>query len=192
MTFLIGGTPRSGKTILKQILLDRYHIPGISTDLIRDALGKSMPGLGIKGYSKSDEEKSEILWPHFREIIKQRGDYKDNLLIEGTNFLPKYLQEFKDKEDIRVCFLGYSEIDPIQKFNDIRKYPSHEGEWTDNMNDDELKKLVAEFVKISQYFQYECKHCDIQYFDTSSNFHKIVEEAVAYLTNSLNLPTFEL
>ena len=184
MTFLVGGTPRSGKTVLKQILLDKYHVPGITTDLIRDALGKSMPELGIKGHSLSDQEKSEILWPHFREIIKQRDMYKDILLIEGTNFLPKYLHEFKDHKDIRMCFLGYSEIDPEQKFREIKQYPSIEGEWTDDLSDDELKKLIEEFVKISRYFRDECKQWNIQYFDTSSDFHKKVQQAVGYLMDN--------
>lgn len=60
MTYLVGGTPRSGKSILKDILLEKYKIPGLCTDYLRDALMDEVPGFGIKK-NMTDAEKSVIL-----------------------------------------------------------------------------------------------------------------------------------
>jgi len=181
MTYVIGGTPRSGKTVVKNLILERYKIPGFCTDYLRDAFGDEVPEFGIK-YRMSDEEKSEILWPYFKGILNQRAkNYGDDLLIEGTNFLPKHMEEFQGDGRTRICFLGYAEISPEEKFKSIRDNPSKEGEWTNDMSDQKLMTLVTEFIDISKYFKSECAKCGFRYFDTSRNFDEVIEQAVSYL-----------
>jgi len=179
---LVGGTPRAGKTALKKLLLGKYGIPGFCTDYLRDALGHEAPKFGIKK-GMSDIEKSEILWPFFKGILNQRIKYyKDDLLVEGTNFLPRYLSEYKEKNDIKMVFLGYADLDPEEKLKQIRNNPGAEGEWTSDMSDSELRDLVDEFIKISKYYESECAKYGIKYFDTSKNFEDVIKQAADYLT----------
>lgn len=181
MNYIVGGTPRSGKSVLKRLLLERYRIPGFCTDYLRDALVHKVPEFGIK-HGMSDAEKSELLWPYFRGILDQRQKYyEDDLLIEGTNFLPKYLKEFATNNKFRILFLGYSEVEPERKFKDIRTFPGKHDEWTKEISDHNLKKMVAEFIEISKYFKSECALYGIKYFDTSKNFNSVIEQAAEYL-----------
>lgn len=181
MNYIVGGTPRSGKTALKDFVLQKYKIPGFCTDFLRDALDNNVSAFGIKK-GMNDREKSEILWPYLEGILQERSKhYRDDLLIEGTNFLPKYLREFKNDPNIGMVFLGFAEINPDKKFDDIRTFPSHEGEWTEELNDFELRDIISEFIEISKYFKSECEIYGIKYFDTSKDFSSVIEQAASYL-----------
>lgn len=154
MTYVIGGTPRSGKSVLKEFFLKKYGVPGFCTDYLRDALEHNVPQFGIKN-RMSDAKKSEILWPYFKGILTQRNKYyKDELLVEGTNFLPKYLKEFIGTSSIRIVFLGYTEVNQDEKLTHIRNYPNVHDEWTQDIDDEELRKLVSQWVEISKYFRF--------------------------------------
>ena len=181
MTYLVGGTPRAGKTVLKDLFLKKYGVPGFCTDYLRDSLRREVPEFGIKE-NMSDLDKSEVLWPFFKGIVNQRIKYyKDSVLIEGTNFLPKYLREFKEENSVRIVFLGYADMDPKAKFKQIRENQSIEGEWTGDLDDRELEKMVDEFLEISRYFRKECEICGLRYFETSRNFGAVIEQAADYL-----------
>ena len=163
------------------LFLERYKIPGFCTDYLRDAIKHEVPEFGIKK-GMTDMQKSEILWPYFRGILNQRRKYyTDDLLIEGTNFLPKYLQEFVGDENTKILFLGYTEISVEEKFRNIRELPSQHAEWTNDMGDQELKASVEQFIDLSKYFKSECAKYGIRYFDTSKNFHEVISQATQTL-----------
>src|SRR3989344_7909096 len=159
MTYVVGGTPRSGKSALRMLFLEKYKIPGFCTDYLRDAFEYEVPSFGIKR-DMTDRQKAEILWPYFRGILNQRQkNYRDDLFIEGTNFLPEYLKENLGDEHTRIVFLGYTGISVEEKFRNIRNLPSQHVEWTGDMDDSELKASVEQFIDLSKYFKSECaKH----------------------------------
>lgn len=97
--------------------------------------------------------------------------------------MPEFLRLYQGNKKFRICFLGYSRIVPEEKLKNIRSYPSREGEWTENKSDPELLQSVERFIGISKYFKVECAKYHIRYFDTSTDFHNSIEEAVDYLTN---------
>ena len=169
--------------MLRKYMLKTYNIPGLCTDYLRDALDHKVPIFGIHDHM-TDEQKSEILWPFFQGVLEQRIKwYKDDLIIEGPNFLPKYLKEFKDDPNMKIVFLGYSNISKTQKLFQIRNYIM-EDDWTTELSDFELENLVDEFSEISKYFKSECRKYDIKYYDSSENFEQTIKEAAAYLISN--------
>lgn len=182
-TYIIAGAPRAGKSIVLEYLLKNYTIPGISTDLLREGFGEGNLDLGIRSDddNQSDEERSEILWPFLKGLIKARSYYTDKLAIEGTNFLPKYLAEFKDRPYLRVCYLGFPSVDVEAKCASIRAHEQKGNDWTSEMTDEELTQAVMDMKRISQGFEEECLKYGFKFFDTSVDFEKMVVEAAEYL-----------
>ncbi len=67
MIILITGATHTGKTLLSQRLLEKYHYPYLSMDHVKMGLIRS-------GYTAltpyDDDQMTEYLWPIVREIIK--------------------------------------------------------------------------------------------------------------------------
>lgn len=179
-TYIIGGVPRSGKTVLQDYILKKHKISGISTDLLRDGLEIGVPEFGITK-NQNDLERSHILWPYFKGILLERVNYKNKLVIEGANFLPSYLNELKELKYIKVCFLGYHSTSVEDKFKSIQNESSADDDWTQDLTDTELKDDIKNWIKVSKFYKSECKKYRIKYFDTSKDFSKAIELAVNFL-----------
>lgn len=80
MIVLITGASHTGKTLLAQKLLERYHFSYFPIDLLKMGLIRS-------GYTsltpEDDEALQEYLWPIIREMIKTAMENEQNLVIEG-------------------------------------------------------------------------------------------------------------
>lgn len=181
ITYLVGGTPRSGKSTIRKTLLEKYKIPGITTDLLREGFQYGVPSFGIKK-GMTDLERSEVLKDYFKGLVIARRVYTDNFLIEGTNFLPKYLVEFKDNPDVKICFLGYCQISIEDKFKFIRETPGLE-DWTTDLTNEQLRSTISEFIEQSKYYRDECAKYGLKFFDTSHNFENTIDEAIEFLLN---------
>lgn len=182
-TYIIGGVPRAGKSLVADYLFKKYKIQGMSTDLLREGLRYGVPEFGINSddMDQTDEERSHILWPYFKGIIKARKDYSDRLVIEGTNFLPELLYEVKDVPYLRICFLGFPNVEEETKFNLMRANEHKGNNWTSEMSDKELMDLVIYLKSLSIEFEKDCKKFGFEFFDTSKNFENVIKEAGEFL-----------
>ena len=100
MIILLTGASHTGKTLLAQKLLEKYHYPILSIDLLKMGLIRSgQTDLTVM----DDEELTVYLWQIVREMIKTAIENKQNLIIEGCyipfdwqqDFTSYYLSEIK-------------------------------------------------------------------------------------------------
>ncbi len=81
MIVLITGASHTGKTVLAQKLLEKYHYPYLSIDHLKMGLIRS-------GYTKlsveEDDKLTAYLWPIVREMIKTAIENEQNLIVEGS------------------------------------------------------------------------------------------------------------
>lgn len=121
MIVIITGASHTGKTVLAQKLLEKYHYPYLSIDhlkmgLIRSGESKLTPA--------DDKELTPYLWRILKEIIKTAIENKQDLIVEGLyvpfdwkeSFLEEYLQE------IRYYCLVMTEDYIESHFSDIKKF----------------------------------------------------------------------
>lgn len=96
MVILIAGASHTGKTLLAQRLLEKYHYPYLSLDHLKMGLIRS----GQIPLTVFDDDKlTDCLWPIAREIIKTAIENRQNLILEGCyipfswqeDFSPEYL-----------------------------------------------------------------------------------------------------
>ena len=98
MIILLTGATHTGKTLLAQKLLEKYHYSYLSMDHVKMGLIRS----GVTTLTPDNDEKmTGFLWPIIREIIKTAIENEQNLIVEGCyvpadwekDFLPKYRKE---------------------------------------------------------------------------------------------------
>ena len=100
MIILITGASHTGKTLLAQKLLEKYHYPYLSMDHVKMGLIRS-GNTALTPYD--DDRMTTYLWPIIREIIKTAIENGQNLIVEGCyvpadwekDFSPEYRQQIK-------------------------------------------------------------------------------------------------
>lgn len=124
MIILITGASHTGKTLLAQRLLEKYHYPYLSIDhlkmgLIRSGMTKLTP-------MSPDEELTRLLWPVVREMVKTAIENSQNLTVEGCYIPSDWEKDFDDDylRQIRCCCLVMSEHYIRRNFDEIRAHAS--------------------------------------------------------------------
>ena len=121
MVILIGGASHTGKTLLAQRLLEKYHYPYLSIDHLKMGLIRS--GHTDLTPMSDDEALTAYLWPIVREMIKTAVENDQNLIVEGC-YIPfdweKGLEDYLPQ--IRHVCLVMSQAYIEAHFDDIRKY----------------------------------------------------------------------
>ena len=98
MIILIAGASHTGKTLLAQRLLERYHYPYLSVDHLKMGLIRS----GNTALTPMDDaELTQYLWPIVREMIKTAIENRQNLTVEGC-YIP-----FDWKKDFEADYLSH-------------------------------------------------------------------------------------
>ncbi len=98
MIILIGGASHTGKTVLAQRLLEKYHYPYLSIDHLKMGLIRS----GNTDLPPMDDDKlTDYLWPIVREMIKTAIENRQNLIVEGC-YIP-----FDWKKDLEPEYLSH-------------------------------------------------------------------------------------
>ena len=100
MIIIITGASHTGKTVLAQKMLERYHFPYLSIDHLKMGLIRS----GNTTLTPMDDDKlTDYLWPIVREMIKTAIENDQNMIVEGcyvpfdwrTHFEAEYLSEIR-------------------------------------------------------------------------------------------------
>ena len=123
MILLIAGASHTGKTLLAQRLLERYHWPYLSIDHLKMGLIRSK---NTDLTPMDDDKLTAYLWPIVREMIKTAIENGQDLIVEGCyipfdwkkDLEPRYL------EQIRYRCLILSKCYIENRFGDIQRYGS--------------------------------------------------------------------
>ena len=124
MVVIITGASHTGKTLLSQKLLEKYHYPYLSVDHLKMGLIRS--GNTDLTPLSDDEELTAYLWPIVCEMIKTAIENKQNLIVEGCYVPFDWQKDFEKEylEDIRYICLAMTEKYIDRHFDDIIKYAS--------------------------------------------------------------------
>jgi adenylate kinase family enzyme len=124
MIILITGASHTGKTLLAQKLLERYHYPALSIDHLKMGLIRS--GNTQLTPMSDDDELTSYLWPIVREMVKTAIENKQNLIVEGCYIPMDWQKDFSEEylKDIRFYCLIMSETYIRNHFADIKGFAS--------------------------------------------------------------------
>ena len=121
MVILITGASHTGKTLLAQKLLEKYHYPYLSIDHLKMGLIRSG---NTELTPMDDNELTEYLWPIVREMIKTAVENNQNLIVEGCYIPFDWQKDFDAEylEYIKYYCLVMSERYIQNHFASIKKY----------------------------------------------------------------------
>ncbi len=123
MIILIGGASHTGKTLLAQKLLEKYHYPYLSIDHLKMGLIRS----GNTNLTPMDDDKlTGYLWPIVREMVRTAIENKQNLIIEGCYIPFDWKKDFSEEylPQIRYCCRIMSRHYIETHFGDIKSHAS--------------------------------------------------------------------
>ena len=141
MIILIGGASHTGKTLLAQRLLEKYHYPYLSIDHLKMGLIRS----GQTALTPMDDDKLTVyLWPIVREMVKTAIENGQNLIVEGC-YIPFHWAADFDNEylaHIRAIWLVMTEDYIRAHFSDVMAHASD----VENRQDDDfsIETMLAE------------------------------------------------
>ena len=123
MVILIGGASHTGKTLLAQRLLEKYHYPYLSIDHLKMGLIRS----GQTTLTPMDDDKlTDYLWPIVREMVKTAIENKQNIIVEGCYIPFDWKKDFEESylKDIRYVCLIMTRRYIEKHFADVKNHAS--------------------------------------------------------------------
>ncbi len=121
MIILITGASHTGKTLLAQRMLERYHYPYFSIDHLKMGLIRS----GNTALTPEDDDALTVyLWPIVREIIKTAIENRQNLILEGCYVPFDWRRDFEARylDSIRFICLVMTDNYIDRHFDDIMQH----------------------------------------------------------------------
>ncbi|MBD7984099.1 2-phosphoglycerate kinase [Sporosarcina sp. Sa2YVA2] len=178
MIILISGVGSTGKTLMAQNLLERYHIPYLSIDHLKMGLYRGDKNCG---FTPLDNTKviGNNLWPILKGIIKTNIENEQHIIIEGCYILPRYLKDFDSKysEKIISVFLGFSANYIQENFEarivryrnavELRSYPE--------------ERTIKELITEHKEFKEHCLQSRVKYFEIKDDYDKEILEVYDYI-----------
>ena len=182
MLYVISGASRSGKTIIAKKIAEQKGIPYLSIDWIVMGFTNGIPEYGIHDLLMPGEI-AERIWSFLKAMCESMLWSEDHCIIEGEAILPELIIDLKKKyqNQVKLCFLGYTDIDASIKVKEIKDFSSGETDWLIDKSDTYIIDHVKNMIEHSKNIKASCEKNAIRYFDTSTNFLDSLENSVKYL-----------
>jgi uncharacterized protein with ParB-like and HNH nuclease domain len=182
MLYLIGGTSRSGKTLLAKRLLQEHKLAYLSLDWLMMGFNDGIPEYGIH-HKLWPNEIAKKMWPFLEAILSSLLLEDIDYVIEGEAMLPELLTVFikKHPKKVRVVFVGYADIKVTDKVDQVKQFTSAEFDWLIELSDQYITDHIGNMVQYSKTIQNSCKQYNLAYFDTSADFLSGIEKAKQHL-----------
>ena len=157
MIILIGGASHTGKTLLAQRLLEKYHYPYLSIDHLKMGLIRSG---NTKLTPMDDDQLTDYLWPIVREMIKTAIENGQNLIVEGCYIPFDWEKDFDEgyRNQIRYVCLIMSRRYIEKYFADIQ---NHASDIENRMDDSGLN--ARELIRENERNLASCKEFGCEY-----------------------------
>lgn len=121
MIILITGASHTGKTLLAQRMIEKFHYPCLSIDHLKMGLIRSA---NTQLTPEDDDKLTNYLWPIVREMIKTAIENQQNLIVEGCYIPFDWRHDFDELYLSSIRFICLTMTDDYidSHFDDIQKY----------------------------------------------------------------------
>ena len=179
MIYLIGGAPRTGKSILGQRFAANQNIGWISTDLLMETLRvKGDEGVKTEWNANPEAVKSDAEWffPYLKRFVWGVNRQAEHYVIEGVDFLPAQVAQLDAEYPIRSVFLGCSRM-TLERFD---RFPGRSRGYS-RLPEDVRQQMVDDILLWSEFIKREANRFGYPYVDMVEKFHSRLDEAEAIL-----------
>jgi 2-phosphoglycerate kinase len=206
MLYLIGGSPRGGKSILSRKLSKALTVPYVSTDNLRLVVlpyhkgkekDKNFPFIKMfdsvaidkffQKYSgqemlRADLQEAKSIWPGMKSLIDHLLVCKMDYIIEGIHLLPNFVKQYKDNKNVKIVFL--TKVDEGKIYKGLLRNKNNSDWLMDNTKNKETILLVAKSLNdYGKFFLKETEKYGFKCFNTEDKFLDQIQKASDYLRN---------
>lgn len=183
----IFGSSRAGKSTLSKMISKKYpnyHI--IIGDDLRSTFTEVFPDLNINSENGSGmkDDFPEFLSHLFHKNIK-RNQGQFNYIVETCDITPEKAVSKFQREDTIILFLGITQLNVKQHFQEIRKYETKK-DWTYGRTDESLLEHCQFWIQKSKEYEEKCRQFNIWYVDTSFDREEVLNHTFAEIEKQLN------
>lgn len=181
MIYLIGGAPRTGKSILGQQLSAGLRIGWISTDLLQEVLRvRNEEKAEWNATPEAIAATADWFFPYLERFVWGVSSMAESYVIEGVNFLPAQVRQLSTQYQIRTVFLGCTKM-TLERFD---QFPGRSIGYT--FLPEEMRRQIVQDVPLwSALIRQQAKQFGYPYVDMSDDFPARLHEAEALLTAQL-------
>lgn len=200
--YLIGGTPRVGKTTLTLRAIEKQPMLATSIDAIRYTLRKVIPEeqepdlFHMGKYTSNDSERinalknnpehaievqnkeSVVVWKSVKEFINSNMEDGFDILLEGAAILPEFVDSLE--HDKSVVYLGNQSE---KHFEIIRKAArSNPNDWMHSLSDEAIEAFCVFNQTFGNFIEKESTKYNQTYIEMSDeDFEASIEKALSAL-----------
>ncbi len=170
----IAGVARSGKSTLSEKLCKNLNYNHFPLDYITSSLKKNFPECNINSnvIINHSSKKLSLLLSTIFNIIDSK---EEKFIIDSAHIMPKDIMEYINLDNWDVYYLGYPDVSPEEKFNEIRKYDT-EADWTSKRTDEDLLDTIEKLIHLSKDIEHQCQELGITFINTSENLVKTINK----------------
>ncbi len=180
VVYMVGGLPRTGKSILSQRIKSHVGCGGFETDHMRALFSADLHS--AVGFDSGAEIAlvAKQAAPYIHKLMEFVIGSGHDFLIEGELVTPKLVIKSPHRAHIRSHFLGIS--DPDLAFDNIRNNSSP-NDWAAKVSDEQLAAILEKYVARSTKIGRLCTKYGLDYTDVTQNFVEAHEAAFAKITS---------
>jgi hypothetical protein len=183
MLYLVGGAPRTGKSILGQRIAAELKIGWISTDLLMELLrvgGADDVKTEWNAAPEAIAGNAEWFFAYLERFTWGISSKAGSYAIEGVDFLPAQVAQLSAQYQIRSVFLGCSKM----TLDGFDRFPGHSPGYA-SLPDEVLRQFVHDIPLWSAYVHQEAKRFGYAYFDMIDDFPSRLNKAATVHTTGM-------
>jgi len=204
MIFLFGGPPRVGKSIITNVIRQKYAVSVVSTDTLGAVLEnvlspESAPDLFVfdkfnkmpmaervkfitkdpAGLINYVRKESQVVWKAVDAFIRSENDEGRDALIEGVAVLPELVIRLEDIPH-RVVFIGNQGENHQENIK--KSAEENEHDWMRDVSDPYMSAFAMFVRRMSAYIEQEAKKYGFEYIEMDKeSFGNVTEKVMKSL-----------
>lgn len=178
--YLIGGSPRTGKTLLAKRLAKRLGIGWLSLDTVRFVLRDLVPEVTqLDNFGKPPGPWADLFYPYVRDAVLSSAYVAEDYIIEGVDFMPRHVRNLSAETPVTACFLGLSTVD-------MSTIDAHAGRMDYQKHLDQAVRdgYPAWIVRWTEEVRRECAETGIPFFDLAGDYEAQAGRALDTLAST--------
>jgi hypothetical protein len=177
--YLIGGPPRTGKTLLARRLGRCLGIGWLSLDTLRFVLRGLLPEVAeLASVGRLPGPWADRFSPYVRDAVLSSAYVEGDYIIEGADFLPRQARALAAETPVTSCFLGLSSPD-------LALIDAHSGrmDYQNHVDPDVRDAFPAWIALWTAAVQAECQEVGLPFFDLSGDYEAQAGRALRTLAS---------
>ncbi len=186
-TVIIGGVCRTGKSRLANKIFQSTKSTVFHADTLTNTLKNNYPQVFKVEWKLDGNPTREPCEKVLIKLIRNMGkEFNYTRIFETSALDPLAAHKAFNSDDFIILYIGYPNVNSHKKLTEIRKHAKTAPHcWSHQFDDNEMLRHIEHFKSVSRYMEEKCKETGITFYNTSTDFLKVFEQAYSEIIQQL-------